>query len=149
MTSKKKTIGVAIGSAFAASMAVTPMANAAENPFALQGMQGGYMIAASHMDAKMPAPEAKCGQGKCGGAAKAGEAKCGMAMMDANKDGKVSRREFMKSHEAMFAAKDKNKNGFIDADEMKAAMESAPAAAAKAGEAKCGQGKCGGAMPKK
>lgn len=68
MTGKKKTMGLAIGSAFAASMAVTPMAGAAENPFALQGMQGGYMVAASHMEAKTPAPEAKCGQGKCGGA---------------------------------------------------------------------------------
>jgi uncharacterized low-complexity protein len=145
MASKKKVIGVAVGSAFAAGMAMTPMANAAGNPFALQNLQGGYMVAAD-TTATTKAPEAKCGQGKCGGmksaeakcgAAKTGEAKCGMGMMDANKDGKVSKGEFMKAHEAMFAAKDANKDGVLDANEMKPAMEG-----------KCGQGKCG-AMPKK
>lgn len=135
-----------MGSAFAAGMTMAPMANAAESPFALQSLHSGYMAA----DAKVP--EAKCGQGKCGA-----------SMMDANGDGKISRDEFMKSHEAMygpkdgnkaaylkakeaeFAARDKNKDGVLDAAEDKAAV--APAAA-KAVEAKCGQGKCG-AMPKK
>jgi uncharacterized low-complexity protein len=148
MASKKKTLGVAVGSAFAAGVAMAPLANAADNPFALQSLQSGYMVADSHKDGK--SAEAKCGQ-----------AKCGANMMDANKDGKVSKDEFMKSHEAMyepkdgnkaaylkakeneFAAKDKNKDGFIDATEEKAAASSS-----KAGEAKCGQGKCG-AMPKK
>jgi uncharacterized low-complexity protein len=80
MASKKKTIGVAVGSAFAAGMALAPLANALENPFALQSLQSGYMVAA---DTPAKAPEAKCGQGKCGGmkaetaAPKAGEAKCG------------------------------------------------------------------------
>lgn len=79
MVSKKKTIGVAVGSVFAAGMTIVPMASAAENPFALQSLQGGYMLAA---DAPAKAPEAKCGQGKCGSmkqgaAAKSGEAKCG------------------------------------------------------------------------
>jgi uncharacterized low-complexity protein len=80
MTSKKKTIGVMAGSAFVAGMALAPLANAAENPFALQSLQGGYMVAA---DTPAKAPEAKCGQGKCGGMktetapAKATEAKCG------------------------------------------------------------------------
>jgi uncharacterized low-complexity protein len=80
MASKKKTIGVAVGSAFIAGMAVAPMANAAGNPFALQSLQSGYMVAA---DTPTKAAEAKCGQGKCGGmkadaaAPKAGEAKCG------------------------------------------------------------------------
>lgn len=151
MVSKKKAIGVAVGSAFVAGMAVTPMANAAGNPFALQSLQSGYMVAA---DTTTKTPEAKCGQGKCGGA-KAGEAKCGMGMMDTNKDGRISRSEFRKAHDAMFAAKDANKNGYIDANEMNAGMEGAPAAmgvapggAAKAGEAKCGQGKCGASMMK-
>jgi len=65
MASKKKAIGVAVGSAFAAGMAMTPMANAADNPFALQSLQGGYMVAAD-TTATTKAPEAKCGQGKCG-----------------------------------------------------------------------------------
>ncbi len=147
MSSKKKVIGVAIGSAFAAGMVVVPGANAAENPFALKSLQSGYMVA----EAKTAA-EAKCGQGKCGGAmaaaAKSGEATCGMSMMDANKDGKVSKGEFLKAHEAMFKAKDTNKNGYIDANEMGPPADAPAAAAGKAGEAKCGQGKCG-ATPKK
>ncbi len=149
MASRKKTISVAVGSAFVAGITMAPMTNAADNPFALQSLQRGYMVADANTT------EAKCGQGRCGGAmasaAKAGEAKCGMSMMDANKDGRISRGEFRKAHDAMFAAKDKNKNGYIDADEMTVPMEAAPAAVApagKAGEAKCGQGRCG-AMPKK
>lgn len=148
MAIRKNRISVAVGSAFAAGMVMAPLANAAENPFALQSLQSGYMVADNHKAAKTT--EAKCGQGKCGA-----------SMMDANKDGRVSRDEFMKSHEAMyspkdgnkdaylkakekeFAAKDKNGDGFIDAKEEKAAT-----AAPKASEAKCGQGKCG-AMPKK
>lgn len=80
MADKKKAIGVAVGSAFMAGMAMAPLAGAAANPFVLQGLQGGYMVAA---DTTAKAAEAKCGQGKCGGmmsgaaAPKAGEAKCG------------------------------------------------------------------------
>ena len=84
MASKKKTIGVAVGSAFLAGVVMAPMANAAENPFALQSLQTGYMVAA---DTPAKATEAKCGQGKCGGkmsgtadqksAEKPAEAKCG------------------------------------------------------------------------
>lgn len=158
MASNKKAIGVAVGSAFVAGMAMAPMSSAVENPFALKSLEGGYMLAQAQTTAPAPAkvPDAKCGMGKCGGM-KSGEAKCGMGMMDANKDGKVSKDEFMKGHEAMFAARDTNKDGVIDTNEMKACMEgkcggmtpgtTAPAAP-KAGEAKCGQGKCG-AMPKK
>ena len=146
MANRKNKISLAVGSAFAAGMTMAPMANAGENPFTLQSLHSGYMVA----DAKTP--EAKCGQGKCGA-----------SMMGANRDGKISKDEFMKSHEAMyepkegnkaaylkakeaeFAAKDKNKDGVLDAAEEKAAVVPA---AAKAAEAKCGQGKCG-AMPKK
>ena len=81
MADKKKAIGVAMGSAFMAGMAMVPLANAAQDPFALQSLQFGYMVADNHMGGK--GAEAKCGQGKCGGmkseaaAPKAGEAKCG------------------------------------------------------------------------
>lgn len=80
MTSKKKTVAMAVGSAFVAGVAMAPLANAAESPFALKSLQSGYMVAA---DTPAKAAEAKCGQGKCGGmmsgatAPKAGEAKCG------------------------------------------------------------------------
>lgn len=158
MASKKTVVSAAIGSAFAAGMAMTPVANAAENPFALQSLDRGYMVADAHM-------QGKCGTGKCGGAkaaeAKCGEGKCGPAMMDANKDGKVTKAEFIKGHEDMFAMKDTNKDGVLSGDEMKSGMagkcgagkcggmKAAPAAPAKPMEGKCGgmksgEGKCGG-----
>jgi uncharacterized low-complexity protein len=127
MTSKKKAMSVAVGSVFVAGMAMTPMAGAAENPFALQNLDRGYMVADMH---------GKCGAGKCG-AGKCGVGKCGAAMMDENKDGKVSKEEFTKHHEAMFASMDKNSNGTLETDEMSPG-------AAKSSDGKCGQGKCGG-----
>jgi len=124
MESKKKAVSIAVGSAFVAGMAMTPMAGAAENPFALQSLDRGYMVADMH---------GKCGTGKCG-AGKCGIGKCGAAMMDENKDGKVSKDEFTKHHEAMFANMDKNNDGTLDATEL----------GGKAGSGKCGTGKCGG-----
>ena len=53
-------------------------------------------------------------------------------MLDANKDGNVSKDEFIKAHEAMFASMDANKDGSIDKTEMGKLM----------------QGQCGGARPK-
>lgn len=124
MASKKKAVSVALGSAFVAGMALSPMSGAAENPFAMQSLQSGYMVADM---------QGKCGAGKCG-AGKCGIGKCGAAMMDENKDGKVSKEEFTKHHEAMFANMDKNNDGTLDAAEL----------GGKAGSGKCGSGKCGG-----
>lgn len=129
MANTKSTLSAAIGTAFAASIAVTPAAHAAGNPFAMQGLDSGHMVAA--MDGKCGGMK-KAGDGKCGSMGKAGDGKCGMSMMDANKDGKVSKEEFMKMHEGIFDSMDANKDGVIDASEMKAAMDG-----------KCGQGKCG------
>lgn len=142
MANRKTAVGMAVGSAFVAGMAMTPAANAAENPFALQSLDRGYMVA----DAGM---QGKCGAGKCGGM-KSGEAKCGMSMLDTNKDGKVSRQEFMKAHMEMFASKDTNKDGVLSEDEMKMGMEGkcggmkGAAPAAPATPAKPMEGKCGG-----
>ena len=82
MTHKTKTpLALAIGTAFAASLAASNIANAApnsSNPFAMSELNSGYMqVAGSHMK------EGKCGEGKCGGAkkdtkeGKCGEGKCG------------------------------------------------------------------------
>lgn len=122
--SKKTLIATAVGSAFVASMAAAPIASAAENPFALSGLSSGYQVADHH--------GAKPMEGKCGGM-KAGEAKCGMTMMDANKDGKVTKEEFTKGHDAMFTKMDANKDGVLDKAEMGKMMDG-----------KCGEGKCGG-----
>ncbi len=59
-----------------------------------------------------------------------------------NQDGKVSKEEFIKQHEAMFDMKDANKDGFIDKDEM-AKMMDGKCGGMKAGEGKCGAGKRG------
>ncbi|MGK2950798.1 MAG: HvfA family oxazolone/thioamide-modified RiPP metallophore [Thiobacillus sp.] len=126
--SKKTLIAAAAGSAFVASMAAAPITAAAENPFALSALSSGYQVASSHGAKPM---EGKCGEGKCGGM-KAGEGRCGMSMMDANKDGKISKEEFTKHHEAMFATMDANKDGSISKDEMGKMM------GGKYGEGKCG-----------
>jgi uncharacterized low-complexity protein len=108
--SKKSLIVAAAGSAFVAGMSAAPIASAAENPFALTGLASGYQVAQA---TKMPA--GKCGQGMCGGMkAGATEAKCGAAMLDANKDGKISKDEFVNGHAAMFDAMDTNKDGSLD-----------------------------------
>ena len=74
-----KPLAVAVSAAFVTSLASTPIANAAENPFAMSELSGGYMVADSHM-------EGKCGEGKCGAEKKAGkEGKCGEGKCGAEK----------------------------------------------------------------
>ena len=80
MTHKTKTpLALAIGTAFAASLATSSIANAApssNNPFAMSELSSGYMQVA---DVK----EGKCGgtkateEGKCGGTKATKEGKCG------------------------------------------------------------------------
>lgn len=41
-----------------------------------------------------------------------------MSAVDQDKDGKISKAEFMKHHEALFDKKDTNKDGFLDDTEM-------------------------------
>ena len=78
MASKKTALSLAIGSAFVASIAAAPIAGAADNPFHMDSLKSGYQVAGVTKN-----EEAKCGEGKCGGAedkgteAKCGEAKCG------------------------------------------------------------------------
>lgn len=130
--SKKTLVAAAVGTAFAATLAA-PLASAAENPFALSGLDKGYMVAEHHGSHGKTMKEGKCGEGKCGAKPNAAEGKCGMSMGDTNKDGKISKAE----HDAMFAKKDANKDGFVDKTEM-----------GKMGEGKCGEGKCGGMKAK-
>ena len=61
MVSKKTALSLAIGSAFATSMALAPVASAADNPFEMDSLKDGYQIVAEKKDA-----EGKCGEGKCG-----------------------------------------------------------------------------------
>lgn len=83
MTINKTKLSIALGSALVASMAVTTVAHAAQNPFAMASLDKGYMVAAAD-DAKMK--DGKCGEGKCGAAKeKAAKAAAEKAKM---KDGK-------------------------------------------------------------
>ncbi len=59
MVSKKTALSLAIGSAFATSIAVVPVASAADNPFEMDSLKNGYQIVA----------DSKSTEGKCGGAA--------------------------------------------------------------------------------
>lgn len=140
MKNRNKTLGITL----AATLGAAGAAGAADSPFAMQSMDKGYMVAQAD---KMPA--GKCGAGMCGGAmkaksaeAKSAEAKCGAGkcsvdVMDANKDGKVDKAEFLKHHEAMFGKMDANKDGKVDAGEL-AKWKDGVCAASKAGEGKCG-----------
>ena len=127
-----KPLTIVLGVVFTVSLANTTITNAAENPFSIKSVSGGYIMLA----------EGKCGEGKCGASKdKGAEGKCGMARMDADGDGKVTREEFMKGHEAMFDKIDTNGDGVIDSAE-RAAQMSKMMGFMK--EGKCGEGKCGG-----
>ena len=132
MANSKTTLTVAIGSAFCASMAMAPDTQAAGNPFAMQSLGSGYMVADAGKGM-----DGNCGDMTRKHASKApAGGKCGMNVMDTNKDGKVSKEEYMKAQAAKFDAMDANKDGVIDANEMKGTP--AAGAAKKATEGKCG-----------
>lgn len=65
-----KPLAAACGVAFIASVALSPAALAAGNPFQADQLSSGYNIAGD-------AAEGKCGEGKCGGEKAEGEGKCG------------------------------------------------------------------------
>lgn len=71
-----KPLAIAASAAFATSLAATPAANAADNPFAMSELSSGYMVAEK---TEGKCGEGKCGEGKCGGEKKAADAegKCG------------------------------------------------------------------------
>lgn len=121
MSNKKTLISVAIGSAFAATLVSAPV-SAAENPFVVQTMDSGYIVADAGKHGDKKTGEGKCGtmkagEGSCGN--KASEGKCGAAMADINKDGKITQEEWNKHHDAMFEQMDVNKDGVLDDSELK------------------------------
>ena len=121
-----KPLAVAMGAAFVTSLATTPVANAAENPFAMSELSGGYMVASSHM-------EGKCGEGKCGGDKAKKEGKCGEGKCGEGKCGgdKAKMKEKCKDEERKAGKEGKCGEGKCGGDK-----------ATK--EGKCGESKCGG-----
>ncbi len=131
--SKKMVINrltLALGTVFTVSLANTAIASAADNPFGMTPLSGGYMQMA----------EGKCGEGKCG-AGKCGGGMRGMARMDADGDGKITKDEFIEGHKIMFDQIDQNGDGVIDQTERKAHMQNKKGCMQ---EGKCGEDKCGG-----
>lgn len=99
-TGRLKPVAATIGTSFVISLAASPIVSAAENPFVMNELSNGYMIAAGDDaegkcgagmdesagkdesegkcgDKKDTSAEGKCGEGKCGEKRKAHEGKCG------------------------------------------------------------------------
>ena len=120
------TLSVAIGAAVIGSLSLSQLA-AASPVFQASDLASGYMLAAA-------------GEGKCG------EGKCGVQKMDANKDGKVEMSEAMANgfSESQVKAWDKDNDGSLDANELKAMH-----AILDTGKKKGAEGSCGGDKDKK
>ena len=115
----KSMMSIAVGSVLATGLSAASVVHAADasptanNPFEVQSLNKGYMIA--YADRADPA---KYGMGaKEGAGAKAPEGRCGMSLADTNKDGKVTREEFLKHHGAIFDQIDSNHDGSVDKTE--------------------------------
>jgi uncharacterized low-complexity protein len=76
MATKKSALSLAIGSAFAATIAAAPVAHAAGNPFDMDSLKSGYQItgvskgeegtSGDDNGADSKGGESKCGESKCG-----------------------------------------------------------------------------------
>ena len=129
MPSKKSIISLALGSAFAATLGTASVASAADNPFAAQSLQKGFIVADNYDD-KGGYGDTGSGYGdrkdtyggdkNYGGDKKYGEGRCGMSMADTDNDGRVSREEHARHAEKMFDKADTNRDGYIDKDEASA-----------------------------
>lgn len=100
-------VAAALGTTFAVSLSASPLVNAAGNPFSMNDLTSGYMVAeaegtcgnmpmdeeatvedskpAADSKPQAKAEEGKCGEGKCGEKRKAHEGKCGEGKYGANK----------------------------------------------------------------
>lgn len=92
-----KPLAVALGTTFAVSLVASPIANAAVNPFQVNELSGGFMVAEAGKCGSICGGEKptfndkgemnKCG-GTCGEVAKCGNICGGTAMSKANAEGK-------------------------------------------------------------
>jgi hypothetical protein len=140
MASKKTVLSLALASAVGSAFLAVPAAHSAGDPFAMQSLEKGYMVAEMKDGTGKTvnkAKEAKCGgdkakEGKCGGD-KAKEGKCGG---DKAKEGKCGGD---KAKEGKCGG-DKAKEGKCGGDKKKEGK----CGGDKKKEGKCGEGKCGG-----
>ena len=95
-----KPVVAALGTTFVVSLAASPVVLATDNPFALNDLSSGYMVAGHDAegkcgenkeaegkcgDMKDTSAEGKCGEGKCGEKRKEHEGKCGEGKCGENK----------------------------------------------------------------
>lgn len=75
--STKSNLSLAAATTFAVSLAASPLASAADNPFTMTEHSSSYKVAEGNCGEKEG--EGKCGEGKCGEGDKKGEGegKCG------------------------------------------------------------------------
>ena len=77
MVKKNLAPAAVIGVALVGGLSAANVANAEQNPFGAEQLEGGYLLLA----AEGKCGEGKCGEGKCGskdeGEGKCGEGKCG------------------------------------------------------------------------
>ncbi len=108
MTYTRTNATVVVGAALVLSLIASPFVTAADEPLAGGDPGSGSLILAQ--------------MGGMGGKDKMeGMEGCGKnmgAMMDTDKDGKVSKDEFTKHHDDAFAQMDTNKDGTLDQSEM-------------------------------
>jgi len=81
--SRNTHLTIALAASIGAAAGIAGYAQAASsNPFAMQSLNNGYMVASAETKSK----EGKCGEGKCGGnKTKAKEGKCGEGKCGGNK----------------------------------------------------------------
>ena len=103
MLHKRNLIAIAVGTVFLLTFSVTTVSAADAAKEGDHQHQSGQV--AGHGDTKSGDHHGhQCGHK--------------MSSVDLNKDGKISKEEFMKHHEAMFDKKDANKDDFLDDAEM-------------------------------
>lgn len=131
----KTTLKLALGTSLVAGIALGSVQAAESNPFSSTKLDSGYLQLAENKSGEMEIRRGyvnggnmkkdKDAEGKCGG-------KSEECPADADKDGKVTKEEFLAHHGKMFEEADANKDGALDADERKALHK------------KMAEGKCGG-----
>jgi hypothetical protein len=114
MTNTRTNGTVVAGAALVLSLIASPFVTAADRPLAGGDPGSGSLILAQM--GGMGGEDKMEGMGMMKGMEGCG--KNMVAMMDTDKDGKVSKDEFTKHHDEMFAQMDANKDGALDQSEM-------------------------------
>ena len=124
MHKKPSSLALTIGAAVVGSTALTGVANAGDNPFALRDLGSGYLQVASN---------GAGAEGRCGASPKGKEGACAGAKSSPAAD------------KAMEGKCGEGKCG-ASMNMPAPATATPPPAAGKAMEGKCGEGKCGASM---